>query len=273
MKRPRALRLDTLLVDRGLCADEREAQGWIMAGKVRVGNRYETKAGKRFPLDAPLEVRGIGQRYVSRGGLKLEAALARFQVRVEGCTALDAGASTGGFTDCLLQHGAARVYAVDVGHGQLRGKLSSDPRVVSLERTNISDLERGELDPLPGLAVADLSYLSLRVAIPILARLLAEPPTLVCLIKPLFEGVPEQQKASPRSLPEVFAGIGEACTASGLGLVDLAPSPLRGRSNSLEFLAHAEPDSGSGPSLDDLVARALREADEQRGTQVGSDAR
>ena len=262
MKRPRALRLDALLVERGLFADAKEAAGWIMAGKVRVAGRYETKSGARVPIDAPVDVRGLDQRYVSRGGLKLEGALDRFDVDVAGLGVLDAGASTGGFTDCLLQRGAARVYAVDVGFGQLRGKLASDARVVNLERTNIAELDAARFAAPLDLAVVDLSYLSLRVAVPVVAALFRGPPQLVCLVKPLFEGVRDAEKAALHRFPAVFAGLARAWAESGLELRDLALSPLLGRRDTVEFFARVGPATGLD-GLDELVRRALGEAEER----------
>ncbi len=265
MSRPRALRLDALLVERGLFSDPKQAQGWILAGKVRVGDRYETKAGARVAIDAALEVRGLDQKYVSRGGLKLEGALERFGIDVGGKAVLDAGASTGGFTDCLLQRGAARVWAVDVGFGQLRGVLAADPRVVNLERTNIGDLSAERCEPPLDLAVADLSYLSLRVAIPILVKLFREPRPLICLVKPLFEGVPEDEKARAERMPPVFEGIAAACAGCGREIADLCVSPLLGRSDTLEFFARVGPAGASATPLEPLVRRALAEARKQFG--------
>ncbi len=259
----RLLRLDDLLVERALFDDAKTARGWIAARKVRVGDQYETKPATRVPADAALEVVGLDRRYVSRGGDKLAHALARFAVDPRAATVLDAGASTGGFTDCLLQHGAARVYAVDVGFGQLRGKLASDPRVVSLERTNIGDLRSDRFDPPLDLCTADLSYLSLRVAIPLLAALFAKPGRLICLVKPLFEGVPDAERARATRFPPVFRAVSDACSRCGLGLADLTVSPILGSNDTVEFFALAIPPSGSAPSVEALSERALREAAER----------
>ena len=272
MKRPRSLRLDALLVERGLFADANEAARWIMAGKVRVADRYESKSGTRVPIDAAVDVRGLDQRYASRGGLKLEGALERFGIDVAGSHVLDAGASTGGFTDCLLQRGAARVYAVDAGFGQLRGKLSGDARVVNLERTNISDLDPDRFDPPLDLATVDLSYLSLRVAVPVLAALFRGPPQLVCLVKPLFEGVPDAEKAALDRFPAVFAGLAQAWSESGLELHDLVVSPLLGRNETVEFFARVGPVTGS-EALESLTRRALGEAAERLGAPDGQTER
>ena len=188
-KRPRSIRkrpLAILLAERGLFDTEDEARRWVMSGKVLVNSRRIDKPGMLVPGNAVLDVQGR-RRYASRGGYKLEAALAHFHVTAAGRAALDSGASTGGFTDCLLQHGAALVYAVEVGYGQLVGRLRTDPRVRSLERTNLSDLVPAALDPPPTLITLDLSYLSLTKALPIAAHLLEPEGEVLALLKPLFE--------------------------------------------------------------------------------------
>jgi 23S rRNA (cytidine1920-2'-O)/16S rRNA (cytidine1409-2'-O)-methyltransferase len=208
---------------------------------------------------AELSLRRDPEKYASRGGLKLEAALQSFAVPVPGAVVLDAGASTGGFTDCLLQHGAARVYAVDVGFGQLRGKLASDARVVNLERTNISDLRREQLVPSITLCTFDLSYLSARKAIPILAELFAGPVELIGLIKPLFEGVASGSMADPGALAPALLGVLEELPAHGLAARGLICSPVTGSGGTVEFLAWI----GGGPAQRPpaaLVEAAIAEA-------------
>src|SRR6266516_2811992 len=178
--------LVTLLIERNIFDSQEEARRWVMAGQVLVNEQRIDKPGMRVPRDALIRVRGK-HRYASRGGYKLEAAIEHFKVPVAGRVALDCGASTGGFTDCLLQHGAALVYAVEVGHGQLVGRLRADPRVRNLERTNLIDLTPAALNPLPTLITLDLSYLSLTKALPIAARLLESEGEVLALLKPLFE--------------------------------------------------------------------------------------
>jgi 23S rRNA (cytidine1920-2'-O)/16S rRNA (cytidine1409-2'-O)-methyltransferase len=180
--------LATLLIKRHMFDTVEEAQRWIMAGNVLVNEQRIDKPGMLVPADAHLRILGK-RKYASRGGYKLEAALAYFHVDVTGCVALDSGASTGGFTDCLLQHGAAFVYAVEVGYGQLLGRLRADTRVRNLERTNLGDPALSTLDPAPNLITLDLSYLSLKKALPIAASLLAPDTrgTILALLKPLFE--------------------------------------------------------------------------------------
>src|SRR5918992_4217247 len=184
-------RLDTLLVERGLAASRSSAQGLILSGSVRVGDAVVTKAGSRVGADEALSVERA-ERFVSRAGEKLDAAIEEFGVRVEGRSCLDAGASTGGFTDALLQRGAERVLAVDVGYGQFAWSLRNDPRVTVMERTNVRRLTGEDLPFDPDLLVADLSFISLTVA---LRGLLSTTPPLreaVLLVKPQFEAGPEQ---------------------------------------------------------------------------------
>jgi 23S rRNA (cytidine1920-2'-O)/16S rRNA (cytidine1409-2'-O)-methyltransferase len=258
--KPRRVRLDRLLVERGLLPDLKTAGAWIMAGKVRVGDRYGAKAGELVPAESALEVKGLEQRFVSRGGEKLESALARFSVAVEGRVALDAGASTGGFTDCLLQRGARRVYAVDVGFGQIRGSLTRDPRVTSLERTNISDLDRGHFAEPLDLCVADLSYLSVVDSLPILAGFFERPPLILHLIKPLFEGVPDTQASDLGRIARIFPGIDGAARNAGLVLCELRASPILGSSGTVEFFGLFRGAPQSSPGVERLSADALDEA-------------
>lgn len=179
-------RLDVLLVRRGLCPSREKAQRLIMAGEVFSGGTRMDKASQTVSDDAPLEVRAA-ERYVGRGGLKLEGALAHFALDPAGLTCLDVGASTGGFTDCLLQHGAVKVYALDVGHGQLDWKIRRDPRVVVMEHCNARHLQAGDLPEKVQLAVADVSFISLTLVLPPVAALLTDGGMIVALIKPQFE--------------------------------------------------------------------------------------
>ncbi len=216
----------------------------------------------------PVEVTGPGPRFVSRGGDKLDAALDRFAVPVRGDRALDAGASTGGFTDCLLQRGAREVVAVDVGYGQLHERLRADPRVVVRERTNVRDLAPGDLGEPFALVVADLSFISLRtVAVP-LVGLAADEADLVWLVKPQFEagraeaargrGVIRDPAVWRRVLDEVRAALAGA----GAAIMGAMASPLRGADGNVEFLLHARRTAGATPppDLDDLVAEAVAAA-------------
>ncbi len=176
-----------LLINKGIFNNKELASKWIMAGKVLVNNQRIDKCGYLVSEDADIRIKDYDKKYASKGGIKLEGALNDFNIDVTGKVVLDVGASTGGFTDCLIQNGAKKVYAVDVGFGQLMGKLRSDERVVNMEKTNISDIKKSRLKPLPVLAVVDLSYLSIRKAIPVVIKLLHKKGLIICLVKPLFE--------------------------------------------------------------------------------------
>lgn len=226
-------RLDTLMVERGLAETRSRAQGLILAGAVRVGDRVVTKAGSRIPPDQLLSV-ARGDRFVSRAGKKLSAALDGFGIAVAGRPCLDAGASTGGFTDVLLKRGARRVLSVDVGYGQLDWSLRQDPKVTVLERTNVRHLKGSDLPFGPDLLVADLSFISLVVA---LRTLLSTTPPLkeaVVLVKPQFEAGPDLVGrggvvGDPGVRARVILDTVESFAALGFGAVDLAPAAVTGR--------------------------------------------
>jgi 23S rRNA (cytidine1920-2'-O)/16S rRNA (cytidine1409-2'-O)-methyltransferase len=185
--RPGRRRLDVLLAERGLAGSRDRAQRMIQAGDVWVAGQRITKPGVQVAVDAALEVRAADIPFVSRGGLKLDAALTHWGVEVRGTHALDVGASTGGFTDCLLQHGAAHVTAIDVGYGQFAWKLRIDPRVTLLERTNIRHVEPSALPHRPDFAVIDVSFISLRLVLPVVTTLLRPGAAIIALVKPQFE--------------------------------------------------------------------------------------
>ncbi len=251
------VRLDAFLVERGDLPDLKVAQGWILAGKVRVNDTILTKPGAPIGPRDVVALRAAVEKYASRGGLKLEAALARFALDVRGKVVLDAGASTGGFTDCLLQHGAARVYAVDVGHGQLRGSLAADPRVVSLERTNVSDLTRSTFAQPIELATFDLSYLSTAKAAPIVRALFERPASIVALIKPLYEGVSQAGKNDVSEIEGAVAKVIDALAAEGLEVRGLTASPILGGHGAIEILAHLVEGTAVHPAL---LTTAMAEA-------------
>jgi 23S rRNA (cytidine1920-2'-O)/16S rRNA (cytidine1409-2'-O)-methyltransferase len=224
--------LAALLVERGIFESADEARHWVMAGQVLVNDQRIDKPGMTVPCDAMLRVRRR-HRYASRGGYKLEAALEHFDVNVAGCVALDSGASTGGFTDCLLQHKAALVYAVEVGYGQLVGRLRADPRVRNLERTNISDLIStptiNRVPTPPSLITLDLSYLSLTKALPIAAALLAPAGQVLALLKPLFEvESAEARRNGQVDDPALLVAALHSVLAAGVGagLVPLGAAKL-----------------------------------------------
>jgi 23S rRNA (cytidine1920-2'-O)/16S rRNA (cytidine1409-2'-O)-methyltransferase len=230
------MRLDVLLVERGLAPSRERAQALILEGVVRVGGEARSKAGEAVLLDAPIEVVGPALPFVSRGGLKLARALEAFAIDPSGRVCLDVGASTGGFTDCLLQAGASRVYAVDVGHGQLDWKLRQDPRVVVMEKTNIRLL--AELPEAVRLATIDVSFISLTKVLDPVTRL--GPPEIVALLKPQFEAGP---KAAPKGVVRdaaVHKRVIEAVLAHARELDwaprGLTPSPILGPAGNREFL-------------------------------------
>lgn len=228
-----AERLDSLLVERGLAESRSRAQALILAGSVRVGGEVVTKAGGRFPADADLAVESRSP-YVSRAGEKLAGALDEFGVGVEGRECLDAGASTGGFTDVLLQRGAARVISADVGYGQLDWRLRNDPRVSVLERTNIRHLSAGELPFEPELLVADLSFISLPVALARVAGTATRLEEMILLVKPQFEAGPEHVGRggvvrNPEARAGAVMGVVEGFEPLGFGAVALSKATVTGR--------------------------------------------
>lgn len=235
------VRLDQLLVQRGLCETRAKAQARILAGDVLVGDRPVTKAGQGVPEDAEIRLRGEGLPFVSRGGLKLQGALDRWNIQVAGRVCFDAGASTGGFTDCLLQRGAAKVYAVDVGTNQLHWKLRSDARVVSMEQTNLRTWEAASIPERCSFLCADLSFISLKLAIPpVLASLTADADA-VLLVKPQFEaGRGEVGEGGIVRDPAIHARVCEDIwrffTGTPLQPQALAESPIKGGEGNTEFL-------------------------------------
>ena len=238
-------RLDVALVERGFAETRAAAQRLVMAGLVFSGDRRLDKAGQAVAADTALEVRGQPHPYVSRGGVKLERALDDFAISVAGRTALDVGASTGGFTDCLLQRGAARVYAVDVGTNQLAWKLRSDPRVLSMEKTNIRDVTRARIPEAIELIVCDVSFISLRTALPAALALAAPGAFLVALIKPQFEvGKGRVGKGGIVREPELHTEVCHTITAwlgrqKGWRVLGVIESSLTGADGNKEFLVAA----------------------------------
>ena len=240
---PKRDRLDKLLVKNGLVTTRQRAQAFIMEGKVRVDGKRVEKAGLRVDAHAKVEIVGEEIPYVSRGGVKLAKALDFWKIAVAGKTFLDVGASTGGFTDCLLQRGAVRVFAVDVGYGQLAWKLHRDERVVSLERSNIRYLTREQLGDKPDSAVIDVSFISLKKVIPRVVSLIEDCGDILALIKPQFEvrkgevgkgGVVRDHQQHERVVDEV------ACSAEPLGLTlnGVMESPLLGPKGNREFFIY-----------------------------------
>jgi 23S rRNA (cytidine1920-2'-O)/16S rRNA (cytidine1409-2'-O)-methyltransferase len=239
-------RLDVALVERGLAETRAAAQRLVMAGLVFSGERRLDKAGQAVAGETPLEVRGQPHPYVSRGGLKLERALDFFSIPVAGRIALDVGSSTGGFTDCLLQRGAAKVYAVDVGTNQLAWKLRTDPRVVSMEKTNIRDITRAEIPDPVELIVCDASFIGLRTALPAALALAGPGAHLAALIKPQFEvgkgrvgkgGIVRDPALHDEVRATISAWLAEQPGWTVLGITD---SPIEGAEGNKEFLIGAQ---------------------------------
>ena len=253
------MRLDLLLVERGLEETRQRAQAVIMSGVVYVDGRKADKPGMAVPAAAAVEVRGDKLPYVSRGGLKLEKAMAAFPIDLKGAVCADIGASTGGFTDCMLQNGAAKVYAVDVGRGQLAWKLRSDPRVVCLERTNARYLSREQIPEELAFASVDVSFISLKLILPPLAALLREGGQAVSLVKPQFEAGREKvgKKGVVRD-PAVHLEVLERwldhAREAGLTPMGLTYSPIRGPEGNIEYLGFLRKGGGAVPAEFDLKA-------------------
>ncbi len=238
-------RLDVLLVERGLQESRQRAQAIIMSGLVFVNGQRLDKAGAPVAEDAAIEIRGSTLRYVSRGGLKLEKALGLWPIALEGRTCMDVGASTGGFTDCMLQNGAAKVYAVDVGRGQLAWKLRSDSRVVCLERTNARYLTHEIVPEEPDFASVDVSFISLGLILPAVAGVLRQGGQVVCLVKPQFEAGREKVGKNgvvrdPAVHLEVLEQFLRHVKDSGFTALDLSYSPIHGPEGNIEYLGWLE---------------------------------
>ena len=256
-------RLDLLLVQRGLAESRARAQAVIMSGEVYVDGQKADKPGMSYDEAARIEVRGSVCPYVSRGGWKLEKALREFGVDPTGWVCSDSGASTGGFTDCLLQQGAAKVFAIDVGYGQLAWKLRQDPRVVCMERTNIRYVTPEELGEPLDLSVVDVSFISLKIVLPVIQRLLKPTGQVICLIKPQFEAGREKVGKKgvvrdPAVHREVLENFVRLADELGMTVRNLTYSPVRGPEGNIEFLGRLsmEPSEARIPELAALVAEA-----------------
>ncbi len=240
MVSPKKNRLDQTLVVKGLAKSRQRAQAMIMAGMVLVNDQPADKPGKSVAHSDTITLRGNDIAYVSRGGLKLEAALNAFGIDVEGLFCLDVGASTGGFTDCLLMHGARRVFAVDVGYGQLAWKLRQDPRVVVIERTNIRNMAADAVPSPVDLSTVDVSFISLKIVVPAVLKFLKEDARILALIKPQFEvGKSQVGKGGvvrdPLLHSQVIAGLSDFFSEIGLQRESVFASPLLGPKGNREF--------------------------------------
>ena len=236
-------RLDVLLVNRGLAASREKAKAIIMSGSVYVDGQKEDKAGQTFPEEANIEVRGSTLKYVSRGGLKLEKAMECFDVSLSGKICMDVGSSTGGFTDCMLQNGAVKVYAVDVGHGQLDWKLRNDPRVICMEKTNIRYVKPDDIEDRIQFSSIDVSFISLTKVLGPVKELLTDDGEIVCLIKPQFEAGREKvgkhgvvRDASVHK--EVIDMVMNYAVSINFEVMNLEFSPVKGPEGNIEYLLH-----------------------------------
>ena len=254
-------RLDILLVEQGLQESRQKAQATIMAGIVYVNNRKVDKPGTAVPNDAHIEVRGKTLRYVSRGGLKLEKAMQTWPILLEGKTCADIGSSTGGFTDCMLQNGAVKVYAVDVGYGQLAWSLRTDERVVNMERTNIRYVTPEDLaEPIEFFSV-DVSFISLHHIFPVAQRITTPDAMGVCLVKPQFEAGREKVGKNgvvrdPATHREVLHNAMGYAAANGFKVCGLDFSPVKGPEGNIEYLMFVQKSDEPG-ALDDSVAEQV----------------
>lgn len=257
-------RLDLILLERGLAPSREKAKAMIMEGGVFVNRQREDKAGSMFAIDCPIEIRSKALQYVSRGGLKLEKAIRQFGIRLTDTICMDIGASTGGFTDCMLQCGAKKVYAVDVGYGQLAWKLRCDPRVVCMEKTNIRFVTRQEIAEEIGFASADVSFISLTKVLGTAWELLSETGEMVCLIKPQFEAGREKVGKKgvvrdPDIQKEVICNIAQYAQGLGFFVKGLDFSPVKGPEGNIEYLLHIGK-SGEGSGRWAADAEAIVEA-------------
>jgi 23S rRNA (cytidine1920-2'-O)/16S rRNA (cytidine1409-2'-O)-methyltransferase len=277
-------RLDVLLVNNGYAASREKAKAIIMSGIVYVNGQKEDKAGSTFDAEAQIEVRGHTLKYVSRGGLKLEKAIAEFGIDPSGKICMDVGASTGGFTDCMLQNGAVKVYSVDVGHGQLDWKLRNDPRVVCMEKTNIRYVLPQDIPDRIALSSIDVSFISLSKVLPAVHELLEDEGEVAALIKPQFEAGREKvgKKGVVRD-KAVHVEVIEACvgyaSANGFEVLGITYSPIKGPEGNIEYLYHlrklpakpgeaedaADASVQSGAAADVRDTASVSDADRQSG--------
>ena len=260
-------RLDILLVSQGLAASREKAKAIIMSGNVLVNGQREDKAGTMIDVKAEITVKGGQLKYVSRGGLKLEKAMSHFDLTLEGRVCMDVGASTGGFTDCMLQNGAVKVYSVDVGHGQLDWKLRNDPRVVCMEKTNIRYVTPEQIEEPAAFVSIDVSFISLTKVLPPVRELMTEDGEIVCLIKPQFEAGREKVGKKgvvrdPKVHEEVIEKVIDFAATVGLESRELEFSPIKGPEGNIEYLLHLlkRPDAASvepfAGNVQEIVAQA-----------------
>lgn len=261
-------RLDVLLFEKGLVPSRERAKTAIMEGIVYVGGQKAGKAGDMIDEAVALEVRNNGKTFVSRGGKKIEKALDYFAIDPQGLVVMDVGASTGGFTDCLLRRGAVKVYSIDVGYGQLAWSLRTDPRVKCMERTNIRYVTPEQLEETPSLAVIDVSFISLKLVLPVVSDLLAADGRVACLIKPQFEaGKGRVGKKGVVREPEIHLDVLQAFVnnahEAGFQVQNITFSPIKGPEGNIEFLGYLSKTAPETlPVLDEVVRQAHEELDQ-----------
>ncbi|MBQ4232594.1 MAG: TlyA family RNA methyltransferase [Lachnospiraceae bacterium] len=258
-------RLDVLLVKKGLATSREKAKAIIMSGIVYVDGDKEDKAGATFSEEAVIEVRGKTLKYVSRGGLKLEKAMNEFDIDLTGMVCMDVGSSTGGFTDCMLQNGAVKVYSVDVGHGQLDWKLRNDDRVVVMEKTNIRYVSNDDIDDMLDFASIDVSFISLTKVLMPLKALLKEDAKVCALIKPQFEAGREKVGKKgvvrdPKVHEEVILMIANYVHANGFSILGLEYSPIKGPEGNIEYLIYIVNKEGVGMDPSELDIKGIVES-------------
>ena len=254
-------RLDVLVYEKGFTDSREKAKAVIMAGEIYVDNQKADKCGQSYDENADIEFRGKAPQYVSRGGLKLEKAINNFNLDLNGKITMDIGASTGGFTDCMLQNGAEKVYSIDVGYGQLAWKLRNDERVVNLERTNMRKVTHEQVPDDIDFFSIDVSFISLKLLLPVARELLSENAEAVCLIKPQFEAGREKVGKKgvvrdPAVHIEVVEGIYNYCLENGYSVLNLDYSPIKGPEGNIEYLIHIKK-SDKPKSYTDITPETL----------------
>ncbi|HAQ51670.1 MAG TPA: TlyA family rRNA (cytidine-2'-O)-methyltransferase [Lachnospiraceae bacterium] len=255
-------RLDILLVNRSLAPSREKAKAMIMAGNVFVDNQREDKPGTKFDENVIIEIHGKTLPYVSRGGLKLEKAIKAFNIELEGLICMDIGASTGGFTDCMLQNGASKVYSVDVGYGQFDWKLRNDNRVVCMEKTNIRYVKPEDIDDVLDFASCDVSFISLSKVLPAAYSLLRDEGEMVCLIKPQFEAGKDKVGKKgvvrdPKVHLEVIENVLDFTNESGFNIIDVDYSPIKGPEGNIEYLMYIKKSNESRDWRIDIDADSI----------------
>lgn len=263
-------RLDVLVFEKGFAESREKAKAIIMAGDIYVNNQKADKCGQSYSDDVDIEFRGKAPKYVSRGGLKLEKAIDNFNLDLKNKITMDIGASTGGFTDCMLQNGAEKVYSIDVGYGQLAWKLRNDKRVINLERTNMRNVTSAEVPDKIDFFSIDVSFISLKLLLPVARELLSENAEAVCLIKPQFEA--GRKKVGKKGVVrdpsvhiEVVKMIYDFCLDNGYSVLNLDYSPIKGPEGNIEYLIHIKksdnPSSFTKTSPEELVKNSHLELD------------